>query len=181
MIGHVDDVRTLMIPDPSLVVLVGAAGAGKSTFAARHFARDEVLSSDAYRAHVSGDERDQAATRPAFAALHRELARRLAARRLTVVDATNLERHARRSLLRRAFAVGVPAVAVVLDPTLDVALTRNRLRNRVVDESVVQRHHAALGKIGAPGVLEAEGFAVVHRLHGAAAAENVRLRRVPVA
>ena len=46
---------TLEIPDPSLVLLVGAAGAGKTTFAARHFPPDEVLSSDAYRALVSGD------------------------------------------------------------------------------------------------------------------------------
>ena len=60
-------VTEIDIADPSLVVLIGAAGAGKSTFAARHFADDEVLSSDRYRRLVSGDEADQAATRAAFA------------------------------------------------------------------------------------------------------------------
>lgn len=38
--------RTLAVPDLSLVVLIGATGSGKSTFAARHFRPTEVLSSD---------------------------------------------------------------------------------------------------------------------------------------
>ena len=88
----------LVIPDPCLVVLVAAAGAGKSTFAARHFDPAEILSSDAYRARIAGDEADQRATRAAFEQLHRDLEQRLADRRLTVVDATNVERSARLAL-----------------------------------------------------------------------------------
>lgn len=102
----------LEIPDPALVVLVGAAGAGKTTFAARHFAPDEVLSSDALREAISGDADDQRATGPAFAALHRALARRLRDGRLTVVDATNVTAPARRALLGRAARAGIPVVAL---------------------------------------------------------------------
>src|SRR5919197_5801069 len=103
------------IPDPSLVVLVGAAGSGKTTFAARWFAPEEVLSSDALREVVSGDAADQRATRSAFGILHRALTRRLAAGRLTVIDATNVQAYARRALLRRSALAGVPAVALVFD------------------------------------------------------------------
>ncbi|MDQ3128933.1 MAG: AAA family ATPase, partial [Chloroflexota bacterium] len=84
---------------PGLVVLIGAAGAGKSTLAARLFAPADILSSDALRAAIGGDAADQRATRPAFAILHREARRRLAEGRLVVVDATNVEMSARRPLI----------------------------------------------------------------------------------
>ncbi|MGZ8528482.1 MAG: AAA family ATPase, partial [Candidatus Limnocylindrales bacterium] len=154
----------LSIPDPSLVVLIGSAGAGKSTFAARHFDPSEVFSSDAYRAQISGDPANQAVTRAAFGRLHRDLARRLEAQQLTVVDATNLRRAARRVLLRLAAAGGVPAIAIVFDLPVHVILARNAARTtRVVDEAVVHRHLAQVRAIidGRETDLDAEGFGLV--------------------
>ena len=170
------------IPDPSLVVLIGAAGVGKSTFAARHFAPDEVLSSDRFRALVSGDEADQGATHAAFGRLHRELARRLAAGKLTVVDATSVEPSSRRALLARAAAAGVPATAIVLDLPAEIVLARNAARRkRVVDEEVV-RHHLARLRASldgpAPPLLR-EGFAQVVVLRDPAEVDRVRIRRRP--
>jgi protein phosphatase len=135
----------IVIADPSLVVLVGAAGSGKSTFAAGHFAPDEILSSDRFRELIAGDAADQRATRPAFGRLHRELTKRLAAGRLTVVDATSIEQAARRGLVQRAQAAGVPATAIVLDLPPGVVLARNAARpERTVEEEVVRRHLARL-------------------------------------
>ena len=47
------------IPELSLVVLMGASGAGKSSFARKHFKSTEILSSDFCRGLVSDDENNQ--------------------------------------------------------------------------------------------------------------------------
>jgi protein phosphatase len=172
----------VLIPDPALVMLVGAAGSGKSTFAARHFDPSEVLSSDAYRALISGDPAGQGATRAAFGRLHRELGRRLAAGELTVVDATNLEAAARRALLQRSKAAGMGAVAIVLDLPEPVVLARNAARlGRVVDESVVRNHlarlRAAIDRSAAAGLL-VEGFSSVVVLRDPLELEELTVVRV---
>jgi predicted kinase len=166
------------IADPSLVVLVGAAGAGKSTFAARHFARDEILSSDAFRAIVGRGEDDQAATKAAFAALHRAATRRLSAGRLAVVDATNVERHARTTLVRRARAARVPAIAIVLDLPPGVVAGRNARRaGRTVDPAVVRRHLAMVRRLAGGGLLEGERFDAVYWIREPAELDAVTVVR----
>jgi protein phosphatase len=156
---------SIALPDPCLVVLIGAAGAGKSTLAARLFPPEAILSSDAYRAIIAGDEADQRATRSAFSILDRELKRRLTAGRTAVIDATSVTRFARRGLLRRAAAEGIPAIAIVLDLDPALVLARNAERaGRVVPEAAVRQQLADLARSVAPGVLEAEGFAVVYRV-----------------
>src|SRR5690606_39368380 len=93
---------SLSLPDLSLVVLIGPSGSGKSTFARRHFLPTEVLSSDVCRGLVSDDENSQAASNDAFEVLHFIGAKRLAAGRLVVVDATNVQTEARRTLVQLA-------------------------------------------------------------------------------
>ena len=170
--------RSIEIPDPSMVVLIGAAGSGKSTFAAAHFEADEILSSDAYRRMLTGDAADQRASGLAFRRLHEELSRRLARSRLTVVDATNVTPHARRVLVGRARDADLPAVAIVLDLPTEVVHARNRGRvERVVPEDVVDRHLAALRDTIASGRLDAEGFAVVHRFTDGTVLDDLRIVR----
>ena len=170
---------TIEVPDPSLVLLVGAAGAGKTTFAARHFAPDEILSSDAYRALVSGDEANQKVSRVAFSILHRDLQRRLLAGQLTVVDATNVDPRNRRELLRLAHAAGLPVVALVLHLPAAIVLARNATRSRQVDEAVVRWQLERVRTTAADGVLAGEGCATVWIGRTPEAIDGVLIRRVP--
>ena len=167
------------LPEPCLVVLVGAAGSGKSTLAARLFEPDEVLSSDANRALLTGDEGDQRVTKTAFALLHRQLGRSMAEGRTTVVDATNVTSFARRSLVRRAAAQGVAAVAIVLDLSSTLVQARNATRpGRIVPEAAVRRQLADLARSLRRGELEQDGFATVHRVRTAAELDDVSIARV---
>ncbi len=169
---------TLVLPDPSLVVLVGAAGSGKSTLAARLFAPDEILSSDALRATVSGSEADQRASALAFRILHGTLERRLARAEMTVVDATNTKTEHRRPLLDRARAAATPIVAIVLDLPPATVLRRNAARSgRVVDPAVVDRHLAAIRHTVDSRQLAIEGFDHVVMLRTAADVEGLRIER----
>jgi protein phosphatase len=118
----------LTIPEPSLVLLVGTSGSGKSTFARTHFRRTEVLSSDFFRGLIADDETDQAATADAFDALHFVAAKRLAAGRLTVIDATNVQLKAREPLIALARRFQVLLVAIVLDVPERTCAERNRAR-----------------------------------------------------
>ena len=156
----------IAVPPSSLVVLVGVSGSGKSTFSAARFRPTEILSSDAFRAMVADDEADQGASRAAFELLHLAARRRLERGRLTVVDATSLTRAARSSLVALARSARRPAVAIGLDPPLEVGRERTgALPCRTVVASVVRRQHDALRRALADDPdLAGEGFASVHRL-----------------
>jgi predicted kinase len=169
----------LIVPDPSLILLVGAAGSGKSTLAARLFAPDEIVSSDALRAVVAGDEADQRASAVAFRILHRTLDRRLAAGLLTVADATNALAAHRSPITRRATAAGLPKVAIVLDLPPAVVHAQNVGRARIVDPDVIDRHLAAIRETVDRGRLQLEGYepVVVLRSPDEAAALSIIRRR----
>ena len=174
------------VPVPSLIVLIGAAGSGKTTLAARLFDPDEVISSDELRAAISGDAADQRATRPAFAILHRELASRLATGGLVVVDATSVEERARRALLRGAKAADVAATALVLALPGALVHTRNQARrDRRVPAEVVDRHLARVAGLLAGGdaaaieMLRVEGFTTVVIARSDDEIARLRIVRVP--
>jgi protein phosphatase len=168
--------RELGIPELSLVVLIGVTGSGKSTFGRAHFRPTEVISSDFCRGLVADDENDQSATPRAFELLHYIAGMRLAAGRLTVVDATNVQPAARRELVALAREHDVLATAIVLDVPERVCITRNASRpERDFGPEVVRRQHDQLRR-GLKG-LRREGFATVHTLRGEEEIASARIVR----
>ncbi|MGK5448555.1 polynucleotide kinase-phosphatase [Streptomyces radiopugnans] len=171
--------KALAVPDLSLVVLVGTTGAGKSTFARTHFAPTQVVSSDFCRGLVADDENDQSASSDAFDVLHYITGKRLAAGRLTVVDATNVQTEARRQLVRLAREHDVLPVAIVLDVPERICAERNAARPDRADmpAHVIPRQRRELRR--SLRSLEREGFRKVHVLRGAeeVAAARIELER----
>ncbi|HST66431.1 MAG TPA: polynucleotide kinase-phosphatase, partial [Mycobacteriales bacterium] len=157
---------SLLVPDLALVVLIGASGSGKSTFARAHFGPTQILSSDVCRGLVADDENDQSATPAAFDVLTYIAAARLRAGRLTVVDATNVKREDRAALVRLARDHDVLPVAIVLDLPEGVCQERNAGRpDRDLPPAVIRRQRADLHR-GLRG-LGREGFRKVHVLSSA--------------
>lgn len=169
------------IPPTALVLLIGASGSGKSTFASRHFDPAVVVSSDELRGVVAGDETDQHATEAAFGRLHQWLETRLAAGVLAVVDATNTDWMRRAELIGRARRHGRPAYAVVFDLPLEVCLARNAARRRTVPAAVIRRQQDELRRD--LDRLDLEGFSAVRvlRTEDEIGRVSVHLEKGPVA
>lgn len=111
-----------------MVAVIGTSGSGKSTFCRKHFLPTEILSSDAFRGIISDDEDRLDISAQTFETLQFVLEKRLALGRLTVVDATNVQKEARAPLLKIASKWHALKVAIVIDTPEEVCAARNALR-----------------------------------------------------
>ncbi len=169
----------LTIPELSLIVLIGASGSGKSTFALKHFQPFEVLSSDFCRGLVSNEENNQSATKDAFEVLRFIADKRLAAGKLTVIDATNVQMEDRKPLLQMARQYHSFAIAIVLDLPEELCHERNQLRSDRQFGSHVVRRHTQMLRRSLRG-LEKEGFRYVYTLKSLEEIASVEIERQPL-
>ena len=155
---------TVRLPDPCLVVLVGVSGSGKSAWASRHFEPNQVVSSDALRAMVGAHDRDQRASKDAFALLDQIVTTRLRRGLTTVLDTTGLEPARRAGWVALARQHERPVHAVVLDVPERTARSRNRARDRPVPSKVVTAQLRELNT--SLTTLPDEGFDAIHHITG---------------
>ena len=172
--------KTLTIPEFSLVVLIGASGSGKSTFARKHFRSTEIVSSDTCRGFVSDDENDQTISAEAFELVHTMIRLRLKLGRPTVVDATNIRPEDRKSLVQIAREYHVLPVAIVFKIPDKVCQARNEQReDRNFGSHVVRKHNQALRR-GLRG-LKREGFRYIYHLNSEEEVGKItRIERQPL-
>jgi protein phosphatase len=169
----------ITIPEFSVVVLIGASGSGKSTFARRYFLPTEIVSSDFCRGLVSDNENDQTATHDAFDVLHYIAGKRLNNMKLTVIDATNVQAEARKKLIQLAREYHAQTVAIVLDIPEHICMARNQQRpDRAFGVHVVARHRNDLRR--SLGGLEREGFRKVFVLRTEEQIDATTITREPL-
>ena len=169
----------ISIPELSLVLLVGPSGSGKSSFARKQFLPTEVVSSDFCRALVADNENDQSATGDAFDLLHEIVRKRLARGRLTVVDATNVQPEARKSLIALAKEFHVFAEAIVFDLSERLCQDRNVLRpDRQFGPHVIRNQSQQLRR--SLRGLEREGIRHVFKLSTPEDVDAVTIERQPL-
>lgn len=169
----------LTIPELSLIVLIGPSGAGKSSFARKHFKPTEVLSSDYCRGLVSDDENSQEATNDAFEVLHFIAAKRLASRKLVVVDATNVQPEARKPLVALARQYHCLPVAIVFDLPEKICQERNKGRtDRNFGPRVIRQQNQQLRRFSRG--LEREGFRHTFTLSSVEDIDGATVERQPL-
>lgn len=156
------DRTSISIPEFCLVLLIGPSGCGKSTFAKKHFKETEIVSSDTCRGLVADDETDQSATAEAFELVEYIADMRLAARRLTVIDATNLKPEDRARFIALARKHHALPVGFVFFIDGEICQARNEQRpNRQFGSHVVRNHVRAL-KRGFSSLHKREGVRMLH-------------------
>ncbi|MDE5593713.1 MAG: AAA family ATPase [Clostridiales bacterium] len=170
------DKFTIEIPEFCLVALVGATSAGKSSFAKKHFRSTEILSSDFFRAMICDDENEQSISSDAFDLLYNALGKRLKNNKLTIVDATSVQKSARTTLLNIAKDHNAPTAAIVLNPPEEVLHKRNQARpDRDIPDNVVSEHYLEL--MQSIENLKDEGFDFVYILNSLEQINSVQIVR----
>ena len=126
---------------PVMTMMVGLVASGKSTYAEK-FAKETdaiILSSDAIRWELFGDETDQSHNQKVFQELHKRAKKWLCDGRNVIYDATNISSKLRRSFLNELKKIDCVKNCVIMATPYEQCLGNNRGRARQVPEWAIER------------------------------------------
>ena len=121
-----------------LVLTIGVAGSGKTTYVRREYPDYEWISMDRVRGILSLDPGDATQSPLAYRYCLAELNRVLAEGQSAVWDATSTTISSRKEVLTIAKKFGAKRTIVFFGTSLEEALKRNRNRKRIVPEFVIR-------------------------------------------
>jgi predicted kinase len=131
-----------------LILLIGLPGSGKSSLASGLLAEwptSLVVSTDAIRAQLFGNEALQGQWSLVWDRVDRQLRWAVEQSAVAIYDATNAVRCHRCEAIALARAIGFTyIIGLWLDTPLPLCLERNRRRDRVVPEAVILQMHSSL-------------------------------------
>lgn len=127
--------------NPIFTMTIGVSGSGKSTVAAE-IAKEtgaEIVSSDAIRGEIYGDENCQANPARVFEIVHQRVQRALREGRDVIMDATNLSCKRRMSFLKTLKGIPCKKTCIVVIATPEDIEERMKHRERKVPMDVVHK------------------------------------------
>lgn len=135
---------------PTVIMLVGLPGSGKSTFAKmfkeeqkKQLNRDwEIFSSDAMREELFGDERIQGTPENReliFSTLFKRIKKQLLDRKNAIFDATNLNKRRRINFIKQLENVPCNKGCILIATPYKECLQNNSSRSRIVPDEVVKQ------------------------------------------
>ncbi|GCE18206.1 AAA family ATPase [Dictyobacter kobayashii] len=147
-------VQHISLPERTLMVLCGPAGAGKSTFARtfieqhkqQGYRMTSIVSSDYCRALICDDETNQQVNRDTFDLFYYIIHKRMFQGRLTIADSTALQADARQRLLDLAARHHYFTCLFMFDISLETCMKydQHQARGRIVGEQVIKYHLSLL-------------------------------------
>ena len=134
------------IDNPTLYILIGVPGSGKSTYAEELYQKSErgtaLVSSDQIRKSLYGNENCQDNPKKVFSIAHQATIDQLQRGYDVIFDATNIYAKDRMDLIRKVcFEVKkeVRFIAIYFDTPIETCIKRQDLRERKVPTKVIEK------------------------------------------
>ena len=124
-------------------MMIGVPGSGKSFEAEKIAEREDaiIVSSDAIRGEIYGDESRQENPKRVFEIVDERVKVALESGKNVIMDATNINGRRRAEWVSKMRINGVEMIAVYVNTPLELCLERQNLRDRKVPEDVIRRMH----------------------------------------